>query len=544
MKIHVSNCLSVPALKHASVVAGTRGLDRTVSAISVLETTDIDDIEPSYLTSGELLISTLASIRNNTDKQCALLYELNKANTSGLILFYVGKILPKLDSTFLKIADELKYPIISITPEGPSLYADVIHDIANYIFQMTLDDELALPELLLDFTASDRQYGDLEHLLCEISRYYNGMVLVLDARYRLLCCTGSELFSTSTPLGEEPAPRIVQWFRHSHSKDMGTDIIKTDSFYLDENTMYTVNSCQVAFQKNLCSLLFVTEKNDISYFFMNMLAQTVRSYMEKFETSSPIVTEDKVLCALFTNNYEYSDYLSSKINLPLNETTAMWIIYPDIDETTSANLLLFGQIKSVLTYCLQSISDMVLPIYYGFYEDSWVLLFGQNSCPENFNYAAEVFLQEWNICCPGCSLFLYDRVTSWKKLPAAYRLISNIRQIANKVYPLTYYYTASHIFFLDTCLSCLNHLTDSDSPSWSLVLEPLKEDNSLLSILETMILDAQLDVKKSAEILFLHRNTIYYRLKKIQALLGYDPFAVPGISNISIALALRRILQT
>ena len=58
-----------------------------------------------------------------------------------------------------------------------------------------------------------------------------------------------------------------------------------------------------------------------------------------------------------------------------------------------------------------------------------------------------------------------------------------------------------------------------------------------------MMLDTQMDVKKSAGLLYLHRNTIYYRLKKIQSILGYDPFSAPGISNISISLALRRILQ-
>lgn len=544
VKIHVSNCLSLPALKYASVVAGTSGLDRAVSAISVLETTDVDDIEPSYLTSGELLISTLVSIRNNTDKQCALLYELDKADTSGLILFYVGKILPKLDTEFLKIADELKYPIISIAPQGPSVYADVIHDIANYIFQMTLDDELALPELLLDFTASDRQHGELEHLLYEIGHYYNGMIMILDSRFRLLSCTGSKLSASPEAEGEDLAPRIVQWYRRTHTGDTVSASAATDSFLPDDHTIYTVSSCQISFQSTACILLFVTERNDISYFFMNMLAQTVRSYMVKSEVSSHAVREDEVLCALFTNNYEYCDYLSSRNSLPLSEASAIWVISPDTGDPADANLMLFGQNKSVLSYCLKSISDVAVPIYYGFYENSWILLFGQNSGPEDLRYAAVAFLAEWNICCPDCSLFIYDQVASWKKIPEAYQLISNIKPIAHKVYPLEDYYTTSHIYFLETCLSCLNHMANSDSPSWPLVLEPLKEDASLLSILETMVLDAQLDVKKSAELLYLHRNTVYYRLKKIQALLGYDPFAVPGISNISISLALRRILQT
>lgn len=548
MEIHVSNCLSVPTLKQASVVAGAEGLSRIVSCISVLETTDVDDIEPSYLTGGELLISTLASIRNDTDKQCALLYELNKADTSGLILFYVGKILPRLDGRFLRIADELNYPIISISPKGPTLYTEVIHDIANYIFQMTLNDELTLPEFLLDFNTAEDGYGDLEHLLYGIGRHYKGMVLLLDDKFRPLCCTSPDAAGTAGMFDEDFAHRIIQWYRGMYNKAPLSPSNTADRFTADGCPAVTANSCPIVLPDTVCRLLFVTEREDTSFFFMNMLAHTVRSYIIKYGHSPRSFKEDELLCALFTSNYEYSDYLASRLRFSPDEITSMWVFCPRTDEYTYSNaypdLLLFQQAKTMLSYGLGAMSDIAAPVYCGFYQGSWILLFDGRFDASCLDYAAGILLGELNICFPDCSLFLFDQLGSREKLSATYQLISSVRGIARKVYPHAQYFTTSHLFFLETCQSCLSQMSSSDSPSWSLVLEPLENDESLLSILETMILDTQMDVKKSAELLYLHRNTVYYRLRKIQSLLGYDPFAVPGISNISISLALRRILRT
>lgn len=543
LEIQVSDCLAVSALKHASVAAGSKGLGRTVSAISVLETTDVDDIEPSFLTSGELLISTLTSIRYDTGKQCALLYELDKADTSGLILFYVGKILPGLDADFLRIADELAYPIITISPEGPALFTDVIHDIANYIFQRTLNDELSLPELLIDFNASDSQYGDLGLLFNEIGRCYRGLMILLDDKYRLMCCTLNS-FLTDTGLSNETlVHNIMHWYRSLYFGKHPASSIMTDQYRHDTGTIFTVNSCQIPLKDTSCRLLFVTEREDISYLFMNMLTQTIRSYILKREDSFHASREDDLLSALFTSNYEYCDYLASKLNISLEQISSMWVICPGADDNAYPDLLLSQRTKTILSYCLKAVADMIRPVHYGFYQGAWILLFDKVLPSSDLSYAASLFLKELNMCFTGSPLFLYDRLSSYKKIAAAYQLIDNIRDIACKVYPYAEYYTLSHIFFLDTCQSCLNHMADSDFPFWPLVLEPLGDDESLISILETMILDTQMDVKKSAELLYLHRNTIYYRLKKIQSILGYDPFSAPGISNISISLALRRILQ-
>ena len=57
MKITVNDCLKLPILSKATVVAGEGGLNRIVSGISVLETSNIIFDEYSYKSLGGELVA-------------------------------------------------------------------------------------------------------------------------------------------------------------------------------------------------------------------------------------------------------------------------------------------------------------------------------------------------------------------------------------------------------------------------------------------------------------------------------------------------------
>lgn len=545
MEIQVLNCLSLPSLKYASVVAGKKGLHRVVSTISVLETTDVDDIEPAFLSGGELLISTLASIRSDIDKQCALLYMLNKADIAGLILFHVGKILPKLDERFIAIADELNFPVISILPEGPALFTDVIHDIANFIFQYSLNDEFELPQALINLNSSDEPQVSLDTLFTEISLQYHGILLFMDNKKHLLYSTDSSLYQNwGFPVSPEQVPLYIRTWYQEHHHDVLLPVPVTSArLEISDQQSFTVNICQIDVHETIYTLLFVTQSTHMPLLFMQLLSKTAQNYIDRIKLSK-IIQKDDFISALITNNIEYRDYLASQLFFDLKSISSLWVLYPQIDSETANLHLFYQQELTELKHCIELLSDFNQPLYYGYYNNCWILFFQDSSPAYDVHYAAELFLKELRLLYPEVTLFIYDHLSSCEEVASAYRIIEDIRDIAGKVYPHLEYFSTSHIYFLDFCHSCLKQMADFESPSWTFVLAPLQEDTSLIAILETMILDTQLDAKKSAELLYLHRNTIYYRIKKIQTLLGYDPFSEPGITILSLSLALRRILQT
>ncbi len=78
------------------------------------------------------------------------------------------------------------------------------------------------------------------------------------------------------------------------------------------------------------------------------------------------------------------------------------------------------------------------------------------------------------------------------------------------------------------------------------LLEPFRKEGSnkakqLLTTLETFVLDAGMNSVKTSEFLEVHTNTVQYRLKKINEILGAELTGNRVIPGLTIALALRRM---
>ena len=63
----------------------------------------------------------------------------------------------------------------------------------------------------------------------------------------------------------------------------------------------------------------------------------------------------------------------------------------------------------------------------------------------------------------------------------------------------------------------------------------------LLETLETFVLDAGMNSGKTAEFMGIHTNTVQYRLKKINELLGVEITGNRVIPGLTMALALKRL---
>ena len=60
--------------------------------------------------------------------------------------------------------------------------------------------------------------------------------------------------------------------------------------------------------------------------------------------------------------------------------------------------------------------------------------------------------------------------------------------------------------------------------------------------LSIFLLDGDSSVTRTAELLFLHKNTVKYRIQRISDLLGYHPDKMPETVKLYQAVAVRRLL--
>ena len=99
MSVTVSDLLKLPSLRQAKVLGGAGGLQKVVSSISVLESTDpsvlVNEVFPHDKYSGsEIVITGFLNCINDVDRQCLNLMRLIDGGEVGLVLYYVGVTFP------------------------------------------------------------------------------------------------------------------------------------------------------------------------------------------------------------------------------------------------------------------------------------------------------------------------------------------------------------------------------------------------------------------------------------------------------------------
>jgi purine catabolism regulator len=112
MAVTVEHILRLGALSQARVLAGARGLDRAVSSVTVGEVPDIAE----WLSGGEIVLSTMFALTNDTDRQRDFCRRIMAAGAAALFVKpkrFVGAF--PLD--ILEIAEKRDFPIVEVPQE-------------------------------------------------------------------------------------------------------------------------------------------------------------------------------------------------------------------------------------------------------------------------------------------------------------------------------------------------------------------------------------------------------------------------------------------
>lgn len=125
------------------------------------------------------------------------------------------------------------------------------------------------------------------------------------------------------------------------------------------------------------------------------------------------------------------------------------------------------------------------------------------------------------------------------------RLITETGSFVEKVFPYKRVFSKYELVLVMNCIyiqvnggQLKKNFTD--------LLDPFRKEGSnkakqLLTTLETFVLDAGMNSAKTSDFLEVHTNTIQYRLKKINEILGAELTGNRVIPGLTIALALRRM---
>jgi len=169
----------VEPLKRAKIVAGARGLDRIIQSVNVMEVPDILE----WVHPGELLVTTMYPLRDDAAAIDTLVQRLAEKGLAGLAVTPSG-YMAGFPSGMLEAADALGFPLIEL-PEKVS-FIDIIQPLTSEILKLQANELMESEEIhrqFIDLVLSGGTYRDIAQ---GIAQRVNRPVTIVDRFRRVL----------------------------------------------------------------------------------------------------------------------------------------------------------------------------------------------------------------------------------------------------------------------------------------------------------------------------------------------------------------------
>ena len=191
MSVSVNDLLKLPSLRQAKVVAGKNVLHKRVTSISVLESANpsllVDNVfEQGEYFGSEIAITGFLDCTDDIDLQCASIRRLSEGGEIGLIIFYVGVYLPRIDKKLIDLANSLDFVLIQMPKSKDLRYAEVISDVTECLHRERDRTDYLVSDILARMSTLPLHQRTINSSLRMISDSIMASVLLTDESGHLL----------------------------------------------------------------------------------------------------------------------------------------------------------------------------------------------------------------------------------------------------------------------------------------------------------------------------------------------------------------------
>lgn len=526
MSITVADLLQLPSLHHAEVIGGHGGLNKIVTSISVLESVEIEILVDGLFRQGEffgseIVITGFLNCVDDVECQCANIRRLAEGGEVGLILFYVGVYLPRVDESLIKLADELDFVLIQMPGLKNLRYGEVITEVTECIFYDQEKNESIVSDILARITRLPEYLHTIPSVLRMLSDRIHASVILTDSSWQILnlnawpqhlestlekCCHNLDVYGGRDNQSFQviPGSRIYHFELHP-----------------DGGSMH---------------LFLVRENKGLSQWVQEQSADLVRISVNIWGREHGAVAIHELIRAILQDDPIKMRRLSEVFHIDIACIHEMWIIHagnPQKLDITQANVQRFCHV-------LESYTDTQFADRY----EGQILLF--SSTPHSEKAAEEALMEMLAIAGKNFSVSVSRcyGLRNTMDVRQAYLCHQNYLPAARKIWPLKQAFTLGELTFArechrqvekgeefpDTCLQYLDRL------------KSCSEDWDAVETLGIYLIDMEASLTRTAEAMFLHKNTIKYRLKVISDALGFRPNKMPDNISLYQSLAVSRLL--
>lgn len=495
MSITVKDCMSLPSLQMGSVIAGSKGLSGIVSSVTVLE---FDLTSDDIFVPNELAITAFYEVRNSVPEQIETIKAAKRSGIVALVLFYSNMVLHGVDPKVIEAANKCNLPLILLPGENMGLkYSDVIHDITEAIFLDAHSEDFYIDNTLDRISQMDEKHRSLDTVLGLISEYNRSSIILRNANEQTL---GYALWPAGSQLNIES---ILAY----ENEELFADQILSYDFKIKGDVPLKLH--------------FINPFASISRNILSETAQIIQLYASIWNVNLNTKSRESVIPLLLENKISAAAEVAEMNGTQADAFSSMLIF------SGSENIF---TLKSIISeYDHFAVTDR--------YNDTIIALLALDLS----GVKGQLLVDELSDACSD-QLYVLSEKNIADSAHSYYLQFCNAANIIKSIYPRRKIIMADSLRFANHCI-CLQTSESQDAHYYKSLLEPLHKDKSddLLLTLQTYLLDSDSSAKLTAENLFIHRNTVKYRLDRIRDLLGRDFEIMPFYHDIYLATALTRL---
>lgn len=524
--ISVEEVLNLPALKGYKLLAGAAGIHKRCKHLTILET----PMGIEWLEGGEFLLTAGYAFVNNDEYKKSMMVDANRKGVSAIAIKdnrYFGEISKEL----IEHADKFEIPLIQIPYEV--VYTRTVSSFYDTLFYRKNDYILSLNniyEKLLDLSFENKNIYEMVYSLSNLS---NANVFLFDNDDNLI----------SKHIINKASCKNLSEF-----KTIKKDVTSTISDYKGYATNYNIKGSFVSIypilrNENKFAFLYVVANMEL-----DKLAQSAIEYgvsiismkLERDRTAKLAQTRfNKTLVDIMLNNKELPDEFYENVENDLGWDSEGCVVGICI----RLHVPYEQNIEKFKTYIFNGLKKLFEDRNY-LYTDKKKEMFLFIKIPSE-DYLDNIIVNLYNYI-----KTFKDSIITSLGVANSYKSIKNIEQLFNESYLAALFSNQEVIYFnsLDTIK----------------LLYPLKEDKEIQEyykrtikklerydeehgsyLIETLEAYFRYNLKKTtvAEKLYIHVETLRYRLSRIEEITGYSLDDSEGLFALQMGIKLKRLIK-
>lgn len=529
MSVTVEDLLRLPSLRGAELVAGRGAGKKLVSSISVLEYADPSLLQEELFRNNEffgseIVITGFMNIPQDVEAQCANLRRLADAGEVGLILFYVGVFMPEVNPRLMALADEKDFALI-VMPRGRMdlRYSDVICEVMEAIFQDQNNSTLLVSDILGRTALLPEHQRTLDTVLKLLSDRIRATVLLTDGALR--------------PLNAIPWPRAEE----TRLPEALRSLEALPPSGGNPATLHCDGRSYTVYRQTLAGgaleLFLLKEGAPLPPDLVRRAGEVVHLASSIWSQGHSRVVMSELVRAILRDEPVKMRRLAELFHVDVASMHAMWVLRCGSSDPQSfqaeglelVQKLLGGRCSALVADCYEG--DVVAFLAWKGRLDEMQDLAGE--CCERLAAAG---LDGW--------LILGQNLATTADVRRAYLTIRACQADALRIWPGRRWFTLEQMTFTASCRDILEQ-GEEETQRRLAVLPWLREgtETDLLGTLSVYFLDADSSFGQAAERLFVHKNTVKYRIQQVEQRLGHRVDQLPEAIDLYTVCALTRLLD-